>query len=518
MQSSLSAPFSVAPSSALPNSASSSRSINRGHRPADLCVFSQVSPTYNQVDHSAGLLPQGVFNDFKCPFPSTASFDSSYQPYEAVTKPTLTPGSLESYSPPVLSVNRDMMHCQSQYRHRQHSEGLGPSHHHLTTPPSSTLWSYSEQPATSQSSPSLRAQAQPQPQPSVTGSQFGNNFIFTGIGATEPHISDFAMIMDGEEPPSSANSFQHATQQQQSQYDCTTVMQPPIDMDMMMYTQLHQPPTSQLSVSVPSPTPPTRSARDKSMVSTLSMSHTNRVTKKTSAKMRAATRYSPAGHAADSPSSSGTSSKPPTRRRSTADVFVEPLVFKDGTPEEDRYLLELRRKHDNLCGTFMWNQITEDFFQRFDRELTKPCLQMRLTRAKTKYLVWPESEKELLLQAYAQDEKDRYARILRGLQKLGGGTYMAWSAPNIEAMLVEMGAEAVYVDPETDLRSRLMPSAKARSQTGDKGKADLVDFYRQHTNQQRRNQPLGDTDITRLLDEIENIRGEEVFSKDLDSV
>lgn len=74
---------------------------------------------------------------------------------------------------------------------------------------------------------------------------------------------------------------------------------------------------------------------------------------------------------------------------------VEPLRFKEGIPETDRYLFELRRKYDDNKGKGMWDPIAADYNQRFGVSFDRAALQMRLSRAKSKWVQWSERDVRL---------------------------------------------------------------------------------------------------------------------------
>jgi hypothetical protein len=70
----------------------------------------------------------------------------------------------------------------------------------------------------------------------------------------------------------------------------------------------------------------------------------------------------------------------------------EPLQFKDGMPDTDRFLFELRRKYDNDKGKGMWDPITREYNERFNTQFDRAALQMRISRAKSKYVQWGEKD------------------------------------------------------------------------------------------------------------------------------
>ena len=68
------------------------------------------------------------------------------------------------------------------------------------------------------------------------------------------------------------------------------------------------------------------------------------------------------------------------------------IQFRIGVPDEERYLLELRMKHEDMKGKTMWDAIAVAFAKRFGKKAEKPALQMKLTRAKQKWVIWPKKD------------------------------------------------------------------------------------------------------------------------------
>jgi hypothetical protein len=78
-----------------------------------------------------------------------------------------------------------------------------------------------------------------------------------------------------------------------------------------------------------------------------------------------------------------------TAKRETS---PEPLRLKDNAPEEDRFLLELRQQHHSSKGKGMWDEICKAYEARFGKRYEKAALQMKLTRAKSKWVIWSEND------------------------------------------------------------------------------------------------------------------------------
>ncbi|PKS09944.1 hypothetical protein jhhlp_004567 [Lomentospora prolificans] len=167
----------------------------------------------------------------------------------------------------------------------------------------------------------------------------------------------------------------------------------------------------------------------------------------------------------------GASSRASERRELT-----DQIQFKPGIPHEETYLLELRMKFRDTKGKTMWDQIGEAFAARFGKRPEKAALQMKLTRAKQRWVIWPTKDvsgmphEELLRELYFEDEKERYQRIATKFNERGGGANLGFNANNIECKLVEMGLEDIWINPDTKIRPRRRP---ARERGGRVTKVEL---------------------------------------------
>lgn len=82
-----------------------------------------------------------------------------------------------------------------------------------------------------------------------------------------------------------------------------------------------------------------------------------------------------------------------SRGHSTSQTRSEETIrFKDDIPEEDRYLIELRMQYHGLKGKTMWDDIGTEFAKKFGRRPGKAALQMKLSRAKPKYIQWSDED------------------------------------------------------------------------------------------------------------------------------
>lgn len=85
----------------------------------------------------------------------------------------------------------------------------------------------------------------------------------------------------------------------------------------------------------------------------------------------------------------------PKARQTARPERLEPtdqMQFKPEIPEEERYLLELRMKFKDTKGKTMWDQIGDAFAARFGKKPEKAALQMKLTRAKQRWVIWPAKD------------------------------------------------------------------------------------------------------------------------------
>ena len=73
----------------------------------------------------------------------------------------------------------------------------------------------------------------------------------------------------------------------------------------------------------------------------------------------------------------------------------ETIQFKKCVPEEERYLIELRLQYQGVKGKTMWDDIGAEFAKKFGRRPGKAALQMKLSRAKSKYIKWSDEDVSL---------------------------------------------------------------------------------------------------------------------------
>ena len=70
----------------------------------------------------------------------------------------------------------------------------------------------------------------------------------------------------------------------------------------------------------------------------------------------------------------------------------EKVQFKPDVPEEERYLIELRLRFRDIKGKTMWDRIVTEFEKKFGKKPDKAALQMKLSRAKQKWIVWSKRD------------------------------------------------------------------------------------------------------------------------------
>ena len=80
--------------------------------------------------------------------------------------------------------------------------------------------------------------------------------------------------------------------------------------------------------------------------------------------------------------------------RSAADRGNEMLTLSDNTPDDDKFLFDLRVDCDrrNLKGKGMWDEIQKRYQEAKGGQYDKARLQMRVTRLVAKHGIWPDSE------------------------------------------------------------------------------------------------------------------------------
>lgn len=85
-----------------------------------------------------------------------------------------------------------------------------------------------------------------------------------------------------------------------------------------------------------------------------------------------------------------------TRAHSASQNRHEEIIqFKDRVPEEERFLIELRLQYQGVKGKTMWDDIGAEFAKKFGRRPGKAALQMKLSRAKPKYIQWSDEDVRL---------------------------------------------------------------------------------------------------------------------------
>ena len=75
----------------------------------------------------------------------------------------------------------------------------------------------------------------------------------------------------------------------------------------------------------------------------------------------------------------------------TREEMEKNLKLKPGAPEQAKFLVQSRIKHEDVKGKGMWDKIHADFAAKYG-EKRRAALQMQVHRLTMTYLIWPESE------------------------------------------------------------------------------------------------------------------------------
>lgn len=86
----------------------------------------------------------------------------------------------------------------------------------------------------------------------------------------------------------------------------------------------------------------------------------------------------------------------------------ETVQFKPGVPEEERYLVELRIRYQNAKGKTMWDDMSADYYKRFNKKPDKAALQMKVSRTKQKWIQWSQRD---VSQIHARPPECRTLRV-----------------------------------------------------------------------------------------------------------
>ncbi|SPO02111.1 uncharacterized protein DNG_04784 [Cephalotrichum gorgonifer] len=135
--------------------------------------------------------------------------------------------------------------------------------------------------------------------------------------------------------------------------------------------------------------------------------------------------------------------------------------FKEGTPEEIRFVIEEyeRRKCDK--GGTMWTDIRNAFAEKFGRKPSKSNLQMMRSRGLKQYVLLSDFDKELMPKVFYDYENGRYPAMVRILHEQGGSPGI--NPTMLEYHMVVMGYERFDMDPKTKVRPRMKVPRGGRS-------------------------------------------------------
>ncbi|EFX03941.1 hypothetical protein CMQ_869 [Grosmannia clavigera kw1407] len=139
------------------------------------------------------------------------------------------------------------------------------------------------------------------------------------------------------------------------------------------------------------------------------------------------------------------------------------LVLSERASEEDRYLFELHEQFKGTRGKGMWDAITSQYAERYPGSQATACLQMKFTRCFRRFILWPKDELECLLEAWREDEAQRFARITTLMKERGGGKKHDWKPADIEMILVRLELEEADMDEFTKIRRRRRRTRQRKS-------------------------------------------------------
>ncbi|KAF7556640.1 hypothetical protein G7046_g6239 [Stylonectria norvegica] len=145
-----------------------------------------------------------------------------------------------------------------------------------------------------------------------------------------------------------------------------------------------------------------------------------------------------------------------------------PPALKSSCPAEELCIFESRWKHRHQKGQDMWESIQNDFNERFHKCPGKEMLQMKFKRGRSKYYDWLDKDVQILGEAWAKVEDERYQLILAKFLELGGSRNMRLSASDVEVKVVNdlRLEEGLYMESHGNAsirRRRKTSSTKKRS-------------------------------------------------------
>jgi hypothetical protein len=133
-----------------------------------------------------------------------------------------------------------------------------------------------------------------------------------------------------------------------------------------------------------------------------------------------------------------------------------PPTLKSSCPEEERCIFASRWQHRHKTDQDMWDNIQNDFQDRFQYSYDRTVLQMMLGRAQSKYIDWLPQDETLLREAWTAVERSRYQLILKAFLELGGSKNMRLCASDIQAKITD------DLNLENDLFIETLGSASKR--------------------------------------------------------
>ncbi|CRK47108.1 hypothetical protein BN1723_020193, partial [Verticillium longisporum] len=80
----------------------------------------------------------------------------------------------------------------------------------------------------------------------------------------------------------------------------------------------------------------------------------------------------------------------------------------------------------------MWDPITREYNERFKTQFDRAALQMKVSRAKSKWIQWHEKDDTILVEAARQVEQQYYRQVHLKFKELGGNPQADFNVGNIE--------------------------------------------------------------------------------------
>lgn len=130
--------------------------------------------------------------------------------------------------------------------------------------------------------------------------------------------------------------------------------------------------------------------------------------------------------------------------------------------KDARFIFDMRESLLNMRGKGMWDEISRRYEAEYGTRVQKPTLQMKLSRAVARHVIWPKNEVSFhpkladttgsvadnlkikrLEEAYFHVQRQRNRHIRNRMIETGGDRELGSTVPlsAIEAKLIELGYE-----------------------------------------------------------------------------